>query len=138
MINTKTGEILLGDWPSVSSKTVLNDLTQLKDFKMDLTVENGIYKRFFIGQVQIAKTDFFASLAFESDRLKSISLSLAAEHASSWGDWSHEKEKKTKVLHNKFLQEQFNSVPPYKLAWGSVESCLDVKTGDARIIVTYV
>ncbi len=56
----------------------------------------------------------------------------------SWVDWSEAREHQRKAFHDAWLASREVDAPVGRYSWGKIESCLDIKTGDSGICITYL
>jgi hypothetical protein len=76
-----------------------------------------------------------AKLLFRGDRLKQVYLVIKMDSDVS-EEWTKELEIRRKGLHDKWLAQEIGA-PPYRYAWGCIDSEFDQKACVSEIIVTY-
>jgi|ERR1019366_7242861 hypothetical protein len=91
---------------------------------------------FSLGPRDIAGQRFLASLWF-GDALRRVDLSMVQPvEATSWDDYSEDRELARKAKHDAWLEEQLGP-SPWRLSWGDAQSDWDPRGGSSNIIITY-
>ena len=72
---------------------------------------------------------------FENNRLHQLCLQLRLPSDDISG-WSDEAERERLALHDEWLKAELGK-PPYRYAWGQVESSLDPRDGVSDIVLQY-
>lgn len=75
------------------------------------------------------------SITFENDRLHQLSLMLRLP-SDDTGGWSDKAERERQALHDEWLKSELGK-PPYRYAWGRVESSIDPRDGFSDIMLLY-
>ena len=137
IIEKASGEIHLDENFVISPSLRLQEFRSSKQgVDAKIAVANGDHTTFRTVFCD-GKKNFFMSIWFEKEKLRSASISVAdIDEPSSWADWSEEKELARKAAHDQFLISTFGS-PSKRLAWGKVESLYDPRSGGSSIVVTY-
>jgi hypothetical protein len=92
---------------------------------------------FSLGPRDIAGQSFVASLWFVADALRRVDLSMVQPvEATSWDDYSEDRELARKAKHDAWLEEQLGP-SPWRLFWGDAQSDWDPRGGSSNIIITY-
>jgi hypothetical protein len=95
---------------------------------------NEPYCSFALPTVQFNNHTFAWSLWFCGSVLQRVLIQCAdVEFGSSWSDWSEEREKSRKQLHDSLIR----SLLGQDFSWGSVYSDYDSKSGFSSIGVVY-
>jgi hypothetical protein len=76
-----------------------------------------------------------ATLLYNGDHLHQVWL-LMAIPADETEEWTMDNEMKRKAVHDAWLQSEIGK-PPYKYAWGKIDSEFDAKGCVSEIIITY-
>ena len=134
MIDTKTGNVSLDNGVQFGATTVVEDLSSQAE--VEKVVENGIYQTYALRGVSLAGESIALLFMFEQNVLRSVDFGCSAGR-SSWADVSVERERQRKRQNDQLLVKLLKARAPYKFSWGTIESTLDVKTGDASIVLRY-
>ena len=76
-----------------------------------------------------------ASISFENDRLRELGVQFRLP-SDDIHEWSDEAEQERLVLHDEWLNAELGK-PPYRYAWGQVESSFDPRGGGSDIVLHY-
>lgn len=136
MIDKHTGRIRFDGGLMVTPLTLIDDLAQFLDMEKDAVIANGPWKTFSIRNMSLAGRPISLSILFEDNRIRELHLSCESGYRS-WDDYSFAKESQTKVANDQLLEELLGMKPPQSFSWGIIESSLDIKSGDAGIVVRY-
>lgn len=80
---------------------------------------------------------FTLSLYFYGQQLEAAELMYSgSELGSSWADWSLEKERKRKQIHDEWLTKVLGKWP-CSFSWGEISSEYDPKGGYSSIFIRY-
>jgi hypothetical protein len=81
------------------------------------------------------EADVSCNAIFKNDRLYQLTMQfrLPSDDAREWSD---EAEKERLVLHDSWLKAELGA-PPYRYAWGQVDSSLDPRDGVSNIVLHY-
>jgi len=115
---------------------MVDDVGACIDTAKGETLENGKWQTLSFRNMSLDGHPVSLSMSFESDRIRFIHLSCRS-NATSWADYSPEKEAEVKTANDKLLKKLLHKKPPYRFSWGIVESSFDGKTGDAGIFIRY-
>jgi len=82
-----------------------------------------------------AEPGVHATAVFKDDRLHQL-LVLMAMPFDDTDEWTEAGELQRKAAHDKWLRQELGK-PPYRYAWGSIDSEYDAKGCVSEIILTY-
>jgi hypothetical protein len=92
---------------------------------------------FRLGPREIAGQKFEASIWFVGNALRRVDLSMVQPvEATSWDDYSEDRELARKAKHDAWLDAQLGP-DPWRLSWGDVQSDWDPRSGSSSIIIAY-
>jgi len=75
-------------------------------------------------------------VVFRNGRIESIHFLVYGDKERGWEDWSHDRERSRKILHDRILSRSLGD-PPYEFSWGGVESGIDQKNSLAEIAIRW-
>jgi hypothetical protein len=102
-----------------------------------ILVQNEPYCTFSVGSYQLAGLSLSISLGFYGEQLETIGLFHDAKAlGSSWADWSEEKERQRKQIHDHWLRE-LTGHASHVYTWGEIWSGFDPKSGSSSIVIQY-
>ncbi|HEX9101187.1 MAG TPA: hypothetical protein VF997_03230 [Polyangia bacterium] len=105
-----------------------------------LDVDNGEHRTYALARPLAAGgRAVAASLSFEGEALRGVSLTLADDRVGrSWDEWSENKERARHAAHTRWLRGVLGGQgPAWTLPWGVVESGYDAKAAFSSISIRY-
>ena len=100
-------------------------------------VQNEPYHTFSVGSYELAGLSLSVSLGFYGEQLETIGLFHDAKAlGSSWADWSEEKERQRKQIHDQWLRA-LTGHASHVYTWGEIWSGFDPKSGSSSIVIQY-
>jgi len=131
MIDIKTGNVRLDNGFEFGITTTVADLVG-----SEKVVDNGTYQTYALRGESLAGEAVALLFMFEQGVLQTVRFGCSAGQAS-WADVSADQTRKEKAQNDQLLMTLLKTKAPHKFSWGSIESTLDAKTGDASIILSY-
>ena len=102
-----------------------------------ILVQNEPYCTFSVGSYELAGLSLSVSVGFYGEQLETIGLFHDAKAlGSSWADWSEEKERQRKQIHDQWLLA-LTGYASHFYAWGESWSDFDPKSGGSSIVIRY-
>lgn len=102
-----------------------------------ILVQNEPYCSFSAGSYELAGLLLGLSVGFYGEQLETIELFHDAKaFGSSWADWSEEKERQRKQIHDQWLRA-LTGHASHVYAWGEIWSGFDARSGGSSIVIRY-
>jgi hypothetical protein len=148
LINAETGEFLLFDNFTCYRHMPIEEFEQKIDHKKIRGKEEYAYTNFLLHPQKKEEQYFLVSLSFNEKKVLAIIeiIITDSEALLSWSDWSEERERKRKKIHDEWLEAElerrvsrkFPWSDPYEFSWGGVGSGYDAKGGSSLIYLRYI
>ena len=139
MIDINTGELCVDGSeckidPSLHKDTFLE--SKFGQGAQELVSNEG-WSTFKINPCSIKENIFLVGLTFYENKVSELSLiHIAPNEIHTWANYTVEKEKDRKVIHDEYLKKNFGK-SPYQFPWGQIISVFDEKGGFSEIVIRY-
>lgn len=133
MMNAATGEVLFDTGEALGPS-----LTRSAFLASPLAVgATALGAGFALARRDIGGEAFVPTLWFDGEPLARLELSMVMPtEATSWDDYSEDRELARKAKHDAWLAGQLGPLP-WQFTWGNVTSEFDPRGGSSTIVITY-
>jgi hypothetical protein len=101
-----------------------------------VVIENPPFRTYRLGPVAVRGRVFYANVMFVDDSLGSIGMS-PENAAKSWDDITDALLAADKAGNDRWLKTEFALGPAATLAWGTIHSSTDIRSGSSSITITF-